>query len=114
MKEWWVAVAEAKPRPQKGWEGVSNGIRCGSGSFEKAPADSGNAWGNPYLIAGVSAVASLSRGTLDQRVLVVKLAISLQKLSGFGKGGAPVYQKSEVKREFFFSETRHAFVPLLD
>jgi hypothetical protein len=112
-KEWWVAVGEAKSHSQKGWEGVVSGIRCGSDSLERAHSDSEGASGNPYLISGVSTVARLIRQMEDERVLEVAVSFSLQKLSGFEEGERPVYQQSQLKRIFFFTEKGHAFVPLL-
>jgi formylglycine-generating enzyme required for sulfatase activity len=111
--EWWVAVAETKPHPQDGWEGVDSGIRCEDGSFEHAHPDSEDASGNPYLIAGVSTVARLIRQMEDERVLAVQISLALRELSGFEDNGKPVYQQSQVERDLFFSESRDALVPLL-
>ena len=88
----------------KGWEGVGRGIRCGSDQFES---------GNPYLVAEVSTTTRLIRQMEDERVLRVDLSLSLQTLSGFETTGKPVYQRSELKRDFLFSENGDAFVPLL-
>jgi formylglycine-generating enzyme required for sulfatase activity len=114
-KEWWVAVAEAKPHTEneEEWEGLGSGLRCGSGSFEKTHSDSEDASANPYLIAGVSTVARLIRQMEDERVLAVEISLALRELSGFEDSGKPIYQRSQMKRELFFSESRDAFVPLL-
>ena len=111
--EWWVAVAETRPHPQGGWEGVGSGIRCGSDSFEKVHAVSEDGSGNPYVIAAVSTVARLIPQMEDERVLLVDVSLALQKLSGFEKDGRPAYEQSQVKRSFSFSESGSAFIPLL-
>jgi formylglycine-generating enzyme required for sulfatase activity len=108
-----VAVAETKPRPQKGWEGTASEVRSEDGAFGEAPAGTEGASGNPYLVAGVSTVARVIRQMEDERVLEVKVAVSLRKLSGFEEGDEPIYRQSLVKRDFFFSESQDAFVPLL-
>ena len=104
-KEWWVAVAETMPHPQGGWEAVGSGIRCGRDSFEKAQLDSQDPSVNPYLIAGGSTLVRLLRQMEDERVLEVEVSLSLQKLSGFEKDGQPVYEQSQVKRNFSFAES---------
>jgi formylglycine-generating enzyme required for sulfatase activity len=110
---WWLAVAETKPHAQKGWERVGSGIRCGSGSVDKARSDSADESGNPYLIAGVSTVARVIGQQEYETVLLVEVSLSLQELSGFEEGGQPVYQQSQVKRQFFFADDGDALVPLL-
>ena len=104
-KEWWVTVAKAVPRSE-GWEAMGKGIRCGG-------KDSPQTLDTPYLLVGVSTVARLIRQMEDERVLEVRVSVSLQKLSGFEQSGEAVYQPSEVQRVLFFSEPRDAFVPLL-
>ncbi len=114
-KEVWVAIAETKPELPSGWEGVGNEVWCGTDSFENARSDVDvkDASAHPYLIAGVSTVATLIPRMEDERVLMVSVSLSLQELSGFENGEKPVYEKSLVKREFSFSEMGSVFVPLL-
>jgi formylglycine-generating enzyme required for sulfatase activity len=111
--EWWTAAGETRPHPEKGWEGAGAGIRCGSEPLAERNPDSASSLGIPYLIVGVSTVAKLIRQMEDERLLSVKVSLALQKLSGFGMEGEPVYQPSQINREFFFSESQDAFVPLL-
>jgi formylglycine-generating enzyme required for sulfatase activity len=108
-KEWWVTVAEARPDPGEGTEAGRSGIRCGSGSIEEATSDSEAAFAPPYLMAGVSTASRLVRQGEDEQVLAVRVSASLRRRSGV----APAYEASRVEREFFFTESQDAFVPLL-
>ena len=49
----------------------------------------------------------------DERVLSVKVSLSLRKLTGFDEPGSPVYQPVDVKRDFYFTESQDAFIPIL-
>ena len=55
--DWWVAVAETSFHPQKAWQGVGSGIRCGSASADTAASIAEDGSGHAYLVAGVSTVA---------------------------------------------------------
>ena len=111
-KEWWVAVAEARPDPGQGSEAGRNGIRCGRGPIEAATSGSEAALKAPYFVAGVSTTARLVRKMEDERVLAVGVSVSLRRGSGLDGGRQPAYEASQVEREFFFSESQDAFVPL--
>jgi formylglycine-generating enzyme required for sulfatase activity len=113
-QEWWIAFGHGKSHPQKGWEGIGHGIRCGSGFFEKGSLDITASPGAPYLIASVSTVAGLLPPRLiPDRVLHLDVMLSFKRLLGFGAQGEPVYGESVEKRAFFFLDGGEAFVPLL-
>jgi len=114
-RAWWVAVGEARPDlpKQKVRDGTGSGIRCQEAAIGEAHAGSAAAPGNPYLIATGSTLARLVRQMEDERVLEVEVSVSLEQLSGFGEQGEPLYQQSQLKREFFFAEDGEVFLPLL-
>lgn len=112
-QDWWAAFADVRPHSPEGWEAVGSRVGCGGGSFEKV-SDSKVLSETPYLLASVSTAAGFLPSVLTpERVLSLNISLSLKELSGFGKGGEPIYQQSEVKRDFFLSDRREAFVPLL-
>ncbi len=112
--EWWVGFAQAKPHPERGWEATGSEVWCGRGSFEKRSSDSKASLGVPYLIARVSTGAALLPSVLTpERVLVLNVSLSVQKLSGFEEGGEPAYQQSELKRSYHFLGNRDAFIPIV-
>ncbi len=113
-QRWWVMFGRAELHPEEGWQAVDGDMVCGAGSFENGSSDAGPAAAAPYLIATVSTSAGLLPAMLTpERVLVLHISLSLQKLSGLGTQGEPVYQEAEERREFYFLEGGEAFLPLL-
>jgi formylglycine-generating enzyme required for sulfatase activity len=111
---WWVTFGGAELHPEEGWQAVDGGIVCGAGSFENRSSDAGPETAVPYLIATVSTSAGLRPpGLTPERVLVLGISLSLQKLSSLGTEGKPVYQEAEERRQFYFLESGKAFLPLL-
>jgi formylglycine-generating enzyme required for sulfatase activity len=119
--EWLISIGETRPRSKSEsksdsegqWEGVGDKVRCEGESLENPRLDSAGADAAPYVIVEVSSVAKVIRQMEDERLVSVKLSLSLRKLSGFAPEHEPVYQESQAVREFFFSESQDAFVPLL-
>ena len=112
--EWWTAFAHAKSHPETGWEAVDGGVGCGVGAFGKGSWDSETSPGAPYVMARVLTEAGLLPSALTpERVLLLNVSLSLQKLSSFDNGGKPDYQQSELKRSFHFLERGDAFIPIV-
>jgi formylglycine-generating enzyme required for sulfatase activity len=112
-REWSVAVASTRPHPDNEWEATDRQIRCNGDSTPSGESNSDGASLNPYLISEISTVARLIRQMEDEQVLSVKVSIALEKLSGFEGDGSPIYEHSELQRDFRFSESGEVFVPLL-
>jgi len=113
-QEWWAAFGHVKPHPTRVWEAVDRGVGCGGGSLEKGASDFKASPGAPYLLVNVSTTAGLLPPLLmPERVLILEIALSLRKFSGFGTQGEPVYQESVEKRQVFFMEGGTTVVPLL-
>jgi formylglycine-generating enzyme required for sulfatase activity len=123
--ESFVTIGEVRPRADSDaetglgtrgsaeWEGLDGRIRCTDESPGQSPAASGGGSSHPYLLAKVATTALLVRKMEDEKVLVVKLSVSLRKLSGFGSGGEPIYEQTSVERQLYFPEPGDAFVPIL-
>jgi formylglycine-generating enzyme required for sulfatase activity len=110
-ENWWLGFGEARSHPETGWEGVGGGIRCGHGAPGEARSDARDTVGSPYLAAAVSTHARpFVEGTLS-----VQLSLSLERLSGFGAKGEPLYEKAQEVRTLFFysSDESDAFIPIL-
>jgi formylglycine-generating enzyme required for sulfatase activity len=113
-QDWWISFATVQPLAEKGWEKSNNDIRCGSGSFDRSSLDFKGSGGVHYLFAGLSIVARFHPSALiPDKILRLNITLSLQKFTGFGADGEPVYVKSVEKRTFFFLEGGDAFIPLL-
>jgi formylglycine-generating enzyme required for sulfatase activity len=112
--EWWIMIGEAKPKPQGGWEGMSNAIRCGGGSFEKSNAFSRSSSQTPYLIATMSSMVAVSTDPIGpDKLLTLQLSRTLRKLSGYSATGEPQYEQSAEKRTFIFVDRGTAYLPLM-
>jgi formylglycine-generating enzyme required for sulfatase activity len=112
--EWWITIGEAKPNPQGGWEGLSNAIRCGGGSFEKSNAFSRSSSQTPYLIATMSSMVAVSTDPIGpDKLLTLQLSLTLRKLSGYSATGEPQYEQLPEKRTLIFVDRGTAFLPLM-
>ena len=108
-RELWLSVTEADPREEGDPSGA---VLCGSDSLAPQSPDSADTAAAPYLVAEVSTVSRVVRQMEDERLLVVAVSVATRRRSGVADGEAR-YERTEERREFFFSESRDAFVPLL-
>jgi formylglycine-generating enzyme required for sulfatase activity len=113
-KDWWAVLARATAHADEGWRAAGDDVECGLGALETRSPGIQSSPGAPYLTAKISTTAGLLPSSLTpKRVLLLDVTLSIQKLSGFEKGAGPVYQRSEVRRTFYFLDRREARIPLL-
>jgi len=106
---WWVSFGLVRADDQGGWETVTSSSHCGVGSFEEVAPDFGRTVGTPYVVLGLSLTAAVPPAgevSLDTRW-------SVQKLSGFGEGGEPVYGRRTEQRLLRFAEEEDLAFPLM-
>ena len=107
--ERWLSVTEADPRAEGDPPGA---VLCGSDSLAPPSPDSADTAAAPYLVAEVSTVSRGVRQMEDERLLVVAVSLALRRRSGVADGET-LYERTEERRELFFSGSGDAFVPLL-
>ena len=78
MTGYWPSreLKERRIRNDKGWEAVAFRIDCGTGSFDKAGAQTVRTFGTPYLIVDLETIPTLlpaARISLDMTVGIRKL-----------------------------------------
>jgi formylglycine-generating enzyme required for sulfatase activity len=113
-EEWWITFARAQFHLEKRWEAVNSQVGCGAGALPEGLSEGGLEADSTYLIARISTFAGmLPTMLIPERVVVLDVSLSLQKLAGFGTQGNPVYQRSEEKRKYYFLDGGEAFLPLL-
>jgi formylglycine-generating enzyme required for sulfatase activity len=65
--------------------------------------------GSPYIVAEVA----LGQTTFSEREILIEAAFSIQRLKGFEKTGAPVYDTKTEKRTLRVPEGDSAIIPIL-
>ena len=125
-KSWWVAVAsshlhqgtqqgseERQQGSEERPEGADSGFRCGNDSYAAAQLGFEDVFGPAALVSEISTAAIVQRQMEDERVLSVKVSASIRRRSRSNEEEAPIYERSQVQREFLFPEDGEVFVPLL-
>lgn len=113
--EWWVAIGQAKPEPQTGWQAAGSEIRCGAGALQERKPGSTGSPESAYVVATMSMFAwpAPAAPLTAERVLSVEVSLAVRKLAGFGTQGEPKHEQLAGKRTFYFPNGGSAFVPLI-
>jgi formylglycine-generating enzyme required for sulfatase activity len=106
-----VTFEDAASASREGWDSVGAGAFCNS--EVKETTGSADDVEGPDLIAKVSVHARALREMEDERILSVRIEVSLQRLSPGVEEGEPKYELSTQMREMFFAESQRTYVPLL-
>ncbi len=105
---WRAFYGVARPDPNSGWAAIRSQSGCAQVGSERAKAP----WtlrGSPYFLAEIT----LGHTTVSGREVIIEAAFSLQRLTGFEKGGAPAYETRTEKRTLRAPEGSSAVVPIL-
>ncbi len=105
---WRVFYGEARTDPDSGWAAIRSASGCAQAGSERA-AVTWTLRGSPYLLVDVA----LGQTTVSGREVLIEVAFSVQRLTGFAKGGAPAYETRTEKRTLRAPEGSSAVIPIL-
>ena len=105
---WRVFYGEARAGADASWEGLRPSSGCAAIASESAPSP----WtlrGSPYLLADLAVAA----GTASEHGVALSISLTLRRLTGFAKTGAPIYEERTEKRTLQVMARDRAVVPIL-
>jgi hypothetical protein len=106
--QWRVFFGEVRADANSGWSAIRPSSGCAQATAERAAAT----WtlrGSPYFLVDVA----VGKAGVSGREVLIEAALSIQKLTSFAQGGAPVYEMSAEKRTLRVPEGGSAVVPIL-
>jgi formylglycine-generating enzyme required for sulfatase activity len=105
---WRVFFGEVRGDTGSGWSAIRPSSGCAQVGADHEPAT----WtlrGSPYFLVDIAVGKAAASG----REVLIEAGLSVQKLTGFAPGGAPVYETSTEKRTLRVPEGGSGVVPIL-
>jgi formylglycine-generating enzyme required for sulfatase activity len=105
---WRVFYGEARAGADAGWQAMRPRSGCAAVASEPSPGP----WtlrGSPYLVVDVALEASAT----SEREVTLEASLTLRRLTGFAKAGAPTYEERTENRTLRVPAESSAVVPVL-
>jgi formylglycine-generating enzyme required for sulfatase activity len=105
---WRIFYGEARADSASGWSAIRSSSGCRASGTDPAAMTWGLT-GSPFFVADIA----VGQPSVVGREILLEAKFSIQRLTGFGQGGAPTYEMSTEARTVRVPEGGSAVVPIL-